>query len=330
MKNCPSNKILNPTTNRCVLKSGLIGKKLLKSYLNNKCNKIKLNWENNSCYIDSLLVALFINKDKFINTYLLKADLIDYGNSTLKIIGEKIREALIKIYEIINNDNYQNNSITCANLRLLLNNYYKILKTIKKVKLIGNNDNWLNTQNDVFELFEFLKLIFDLKNTTKFIDANNPPNFTDFSVLLPIDFLLDTSKPLKISKIYPITKIKYDLNDANKFNGKNYYYKTTEILKADKLFIKIYRNIGSMKLETKIIPAKSLKLKENDFKLHLTSIIIHYGSNNSGHYICLYCCNKIWYEYNDMARKVNKIGSLKDICNNHNYISNIVGLIYSK
>ena len=29
MKNCPSNKILNPLTNRCVLKSGLIGKKIL-------------------------------------------------------------------------------------------------------------------------------------------------------------------------------------------------------------------------------------------------------------------------------------------------------------
>ena len=215
-------------------------------------------------------------------------------------------------------------------MRLLLNKYYKTLKTVKKIELIGTNDNWLNTQNDVFELFEFLKVIFDIKNTTKFIDANNPPNYTDFSILLPIDFLLDTSKPIKISKLYPITKIKYEFTNENKFNNKKVYYKTTEILKADKLFIKIYRNIGSTKLDTKIIPAKSLKLQENNFDLILTSMIIHYGSNKGGHYTCLYCCDKIWYEYNDMASKVIKIGSLKDVYNNPKYSSNIVGLIYSK
>ena len=29
MKDCPPDKILNPSTNRCVLKTGAIGKKLL-------------------------------------------------------------------------------------------------------------------------------------------------------------------------------------------------------------------------------------------------------------------------------------------------------------
>ena len=59
-------------------------------------------------------------------------------------------------------------------------------------------------------------------------------------------------------------------------------------------------------------------------------MIIHYGSNKGGHYTCLYCCDSIWYEYNDMSRNITKIGSLKDVYNNSNYSSNIVGLIYSK
>ena len=327
MKNCPSNKILNPITNRCVLRSGLIGKKILKNHINkitsSKCNKINLQWENNSCYVDSLLVALFINKDEFIKKYLLNAPINNYGLCELNLIGKKIREVLNNIYDYINNPN-EKRGITCYNLRLLLNKYYKILKTVKKIDLIGTNDNWLNSQNDVFELFEFFKVIFNIKDTTKFIDANNPPNYTDFSFLLPIDFLLDTSKPVKINKLFPKTNIKYQLENKKNYN------KTTEILKAEKLFIKIYRNIGSNKLDTKIIPTKSLKLKENDFDLILTSMIIHYGSNKGGHYTCLYCCDSIWYEYNDISRNITKIGSLKDVYNNSNYSSNIVGLIYSK
>jgi len=98
MKNCPSNKILNPITNRCVLRSGLIGKKILKNHINkitsSKCNKINLQWENNSCYVDSLLVALFINKDEFIKKYLLNAPINNYGLCELNLIGKKIREVL--------------------------------------------------------------------------------------------------------------------------------------------------------------------------------------------------------------------------------------------
>jgi hypothetical protein len=327
MITCPSNKIYNPISKRCVKKSGLIGKKLV-------CENKFLSWENNSCYIDSLLVSLFINNDSFIRDILLNAKINDYGSSELKILGKNIRDNLKLIYDYINNSNLKEN-ITCHNLRISLNKYYKLLKKIKHINLINSSDNWTNTQNDVFELFEFFKLIFDIKNTTKFIDANNPPNYSDFSTLLPIDFLLNTDKPLKINKIYPISKVKYTLKDGNEFINKygkkqKTYYKTTEILKADKLFIKIYRNIGSFKLDTQIIPAKSLKLKENNFKLYLNSIIIHYGSNNGGHYTCIFKCNNKWYEYNDMKNKHIFIGTLSDVYKNPNYSSNIIGLIYSK
>lgn len=327
MTNCPPNKIYNPITKRCVNINGTIGKKLA-------CDKKYLSWENNSCYIDSLLVALFINNDKFIKDILLNAKVNDYGSKELKIIGEDIRSHLRNIYDLINLSNFKE-TITCHNLRILLNKYYKLLKQLKPINLIGSNDNWTNTQNDVFELFEFFKVIFDIKNTTKFVDANNSPNYSDFSILLPIDFLLNTDKPLKISKIYPLTKVKYRLKEGNEFINKlgkkqKTYYKTTEILKADKLFIKIYRNIGSLKLDTIIIPAKTLKLKENNFKLSLNSIIIHYGSNKGGHYTCIYKCNNKWYEYNDMKNKLTLIGTLSDVYNNPIYSSNIVGLLYSK
>ena len=81
-----------------------------------------------------------------------------------------------------------------------------------------------------------------------------------------------------------------------------------------------------------IIPPKILKLPNNSFNLHLTSIIIHYGNFQTGHYICLYNLNGsgMWFEYDDLKNKSLYIGNLSKVIKNENYISNIVGLIYSK
>lgn len=59
-KKCNDKQILNPKTNRCVKKNGLIAKKII---INNEL--INLAWKNNSCYLDSLLVALFHNNNSF-------------------------------------------------------------------------------------------------------------------------------------------------------------------------------------------------------------------------------------------------------------------------
>ena len=90
--------------------------------------------ENNSCYINSLLVALFRN-NKF------KVPINDYDNSQLNFLGNEIKKCL--------------NRKCKNNLRLLLNNYYEILKTIKKINIIDINDNWINTPNDVFDFLDF-------------------------------------------------------------------------------------------------------------------------------------------------------------------------------
>ena len=49
---------------------------------------------------------------------------------------------------------------------------------------------------------------------------------------------------------------------------------------------------------------------------------------NFGHYICLYECNNIWYEFDDMNEKNIKIGTFDKIIDNENYTRNITGLYY--
>lgn len=325
-KECPPNKIINPKTNRCISINGITAKNII----NNKKTFNYLNWENNSCYIDSLFVALFHYKSTFIKKEILQAPLNNYGDERLTKIGEMIRTILINIYN--------NKTNTCSILRKLFDKYYKYLKIKNpKIKILSSNDNWTTSQNDIFQLLDFLFIIFKIKNTTKIIDANNPPIYTNFVNMIPIDFLmLDNQKKLDINSIYPSYTTRYNLDSSNFYIDKygikhNYYTKKTELLKAPFLIIRISRNIGRIKLKTPIILSPYLKLHENKSKLKLISIIIHYGSNRGGHYICLIKnkLNKKWYEYNDLTNRLLKIGSLDDINNNNTYISNAVALVYA-
>jgi len=310
---CKENQVKNPITKRCVKKSGKIGKNIMIANEN-----IKIRWENNSCYLDSLLVALFHKKDLFIEKEILNAPLIKYGINEIDEFGEKIRNELIKIYNVIS---MRNNDIqTCVNFRKLINDFYKkLIKFFPKKKIVDINDNWRSSQLDVFDFYELLELIFEFNKTLKFKEGNIK-NSSEFSYMIPIELLLNKKKVF-IKKILPTYYIK-----------NNKIKKEITILKGNKLFIKIFRNLGTFKMNTMIIPSKTLKLPKNSFDLHLTSIIIHYGNYQAGHYICLYNLNGsgIWFEFDDLNKQTIYIGKLSNIIKNEKYISNIIGLIYSK
>jgi hypothetical protein len=305
-KICNDKQILNPITNRCVNKNGIIGKKLL---IDNE--KIHLFWENNSCYIDSILIALFHNK----NIDILNYPLIIYKNDKLNLLTKKINNELINLFEIIYKRKKHN---TCSILRKTINNFYnKLIKFNPNKQIIDKNENWTNSQLDIFDFLNLFQNIYNIPDDLKFKEGNNI-NYSNFIFNIPTDLIINKKK-LYINKILPSFNIK---------NNKK-IFKTT-LLKSDKLFLNIYRNIETFKLDTKIIPAKILKLPDNSFNLYLTSIIIHYGNHHSGHYICLYKSNNKWFEYNDLNNSPIYIGNLNKIIQNNNYISNIVGLLYIK
>lgn len=308
MKICDDKKILNPKSNICVKKNGIIGKKLL---LDNEI--IPIFWKKNSCYLDSVLVSLFHYND--IN--MIDYPLINYKNKILNIKAKNIKNELLKIFEIISQRKISKKN-NCSLLRKLLDDFYnKLIEIYPEKATIFENENWIDSQLDVFEFLNLFDNIFNIPNSLKLREGNNLHN-SNFFYNIPIDLLIDKNKVF-IKKIFPSFKIK----------NNNLIIQTT-LLKADKLFLKIFRNLGHYKLKTKIIPSKTLKLPDNNFDLHLNSIIIHYGDIIGGHYICLYKFNDKWFEYDDMNLPPTYIGSLNKIIQNDNYISNIVGLLYSK
>jgi len=237
--------------------------------------------------------------------------------------GNKIREELISIYEIISSQKEQSQKKECKNFRLLLQQYYKKYK--KYVNKKYDTIEWTRTQNDYADILTFLPVIFDIPNTLKY-KLNDRIEYKYFVDLFSLDELLVTDK-IYIKDFYP--KYKKTFESENEYGEIQTFTKTIECLAAPFLFILFNRILLSEKILTRIIPSLKLKLKENKHNLYLNSIIIHRGSKDSGHYTCLYECKGIWYEYDDLNIKNRKIiGTFENIIKNDDYAENISGLLY--
>jgi uncharacterized UBP type Zn finger protein len=322
MKECPKDKILNPKTNRCVNIKGKIGKNLMKDK-----NQLNISNENNSCYIDSLLVALFHFKNRVIYNMFFK-------NKLEHKYASRIQEELYFIYKYINNkDDIENKQ--CNMIRKYLEKYYKELVSINENNRIffNNRDNWITQQIDVFELITYLDKIFEFKNNVHVRDGNNKYKRNMIYEVSSL-YLMDKNK-FDISSIIPNRVDIYNFDKKNCFkNSKGklvtHYEKEYNILKTNGvLLVEIYRNIGGEnKLTTKIIYPNTIKIEGDKKALKLRSIILHKGDTvESGHYTALLKRNGKTYEYDDIREiKVQEITEEYE----KKMRKNVVCLVYSR
>ena len=338
-KDCPPEKIMNPKTKRCVLKNGKIGKMILD--MNDKDNSNSNNFnilnENNSCFLDSLLVAFFHFKNKEIFNLFFNSEINDFNNPKLKKMGNLIKKELFNIYSFIHKSNHNENEeyIYCSLFRKLLQYYYDIyIQLFPKNKILYNsNDNWIRKQIDIFELLNYLSIIFDFKSKkmTKIIDGQNKV-YSNFIIEIPVYELIGKKK-LNINELFPSKTERYELDEENKYRNSrgeliSFYEKRREYIKTSSfIYFQIYRNMGSEeKIRTSIEYPEEIKIKENSKNLKIKSLIIHLGESvNSGHYITIIKRRNKWYMYNDMERGVKEISEnrMKE------YKKDVVGMLYS-
>lgn len=297
----------------------------LKEIYNRNCNNIDIYYDGaNSCYIDSLLVALFNKKNPIIEDLLFNSPIIDYNNDDLRKIAIDIKKELFKLYRKISHIEVREDINKCINLRKLFQNYINIY--IKKINKKFNKINWTTGQNDYTDILTFLQIIFNIPNTLKF-RRNNNIEYRFFLDVFPLDLFINNNDILKVKDYYPKYSNTFDYITDNGIQ--EYYTDNIEYLSTPLLFIQFNRIYYDEKLNTIIIPPLKLKLKENKHPLYLNAILIQqYGSIDSGHYISLYECNNIWYEFNDLNKKNIKIGSFNKILENEDYTRNITGLYY--
>jgi hypothetical protein len=270
------------------------------------------------------MVALFNKKNPIIEEILFNASIKDYNNDNLKLIGADIKKELFKLYKKISLQDVNEDINKCINLRKLFQDYITIYR--KKVNRKYDKIEWTTSQNDYTDILTFLQIIFNIPDTLKY-SRNNIIENRYFLDVFPLDLFLNAYDVLYIKDYYP--KYASTFSYIGDDNIEREYTNKIEYLSTPLLFIQFNRIYDGEKLETKIIPILKLKLKENKYPLYLNAILIQqYGTVDFGHYICLYECNNIWYEFDDLKRKNIKIGSFNKILENDNYTRNITGLYY--
>lgn len=282
-----------------------------------ECNNIvPLINSGNSCYLDSILFAMFIMPNSFLTENILLSkltqrqfDRLICEDSTKETLTENsdlywrkyIQKELIKIVLTIRGKLPKNLNTTCTDLKnlwfdkcgnLLLQDYLYQIGMPTKIPL---NDDILH-----------LKLINDMK-TAKF---NSLVFLTEFLKLFDVDDVL-TFKSInllteeeRIEKrslfVIALSTPQQAVDNTNELSR--------EVL-IDAPYAIFSDIIG--------IPEEYLFLNKNDSlklqTLQLLSLIV-FNTKNS-HYTCYFLCkeNNRWYHFNDLSSRIRTIGSYKHI-----------------
>jgi len=326
----------------------------LKELYEKDCDNFTLKNERNSCYMDALFVALFHDKNKYIYNLFLNSDLKTFVNERLNVLATGIKKELENIYSRLF-DVASKKNLTCTNIRKLFHDFFKINYPNRRME-------WKRDQLEPLDVISILDdiIIFkkNMKINTKIYGTNkkgksivlsklkmiSDKNTTtnNFSSAIPIDTLLSNDK-VYLKNLYPkvINDVKFDEENLWKpysKNSKEVYGRKIEkvtYLSSKLLFITVNRifKMGSQdaeKIDSKVIPALKLKLRENADNLYLKSIIIHHGYAGGGHYTTLFNCKGKWYEYDDMKSSIDLIGNFEDMCehNDNYYLKNCTNIIY--
>jgi hypothetical protein len=310
--------------------------KYLKSYLQNfnmkkVCSFTGLKYKGNSCYQDSVLLALFAKPNDFITVNILQNDVKTISSKANREIkcGETlssdyrrrvaIQNELIRITKSMRRElDYPENVEYCSNLRALLRN----CPSSSRQEFHGTG-----TQ-DAGEFLQYIFALFKVEGTfrnTKTIVTNDLSSKPKTSLIVnetvqqisPI--ILVPAHLLRKTTIDTYLKQKEDavFDEDNLYKGpNNKLYRrrieTNNIVFSNYLVFYVQRLLSEdERIYEKIVPLQSIKLDEMRHELELNAIVVH----RSNHYTCYIKCNEDWFYYNDMSDKIKLIGSFEDMLN---------------
>lgn len=222
---------------------------------------------------------------------------------------------------------------TCSLLRKHFDDHQKLY-----VKHIGplTQINWLNAQQEPLDVMLRLDTIFNLPDVAKVslasYGANQPSQQVEVTKMeknVPVKIITDVFSIADISGQKIINKNKPQLlaelintSTITELGACNYFLSADrkkafkirieklKLLETPFLYIHLNRvadqavigGKGKVKITTQVVPVAHIKL-EDQSKLDLISIIVHYGGADGGHYISYLKCENLWYLYNDLGYK---------------------------
>lgn len=284
---------------------------------------------NNSCYQDSVFIALFAVPNRFIHEQILTKDLRRLSeNPDWRICGDDARtdfenrQAIQdEIINITNSIRKTNVVKTCSNIR----------KLFRYCKDVFGEPYHSKEQLDAGDFISYLFRLFNVNGVTFTLsggvtnDLGDDPDILptetrverDMPPIIPIRFTEDDEEIDLRNKIIETTDVEYD--EANLVNYAGHYFKRRieqRIYTEAPYLVFIVNRIHGFDdeqeyLTTEINCPETLTVNRKELTLH--AIVVHEGGLHGGHYTCYIQCKGEWYYYNDLStRKMFKrIGSYK-------------------
>lgn len=255
----------------------------LEKLLNQNCKNRNdfRKWENNSCYIDSMLFVIMLLDQPGI---LMK--LRDNLSAPQKKIAEKLRGYILEKQEI-------------SSIRSLLQKFKGSIQI-----------DWLEEQQEPMDLWRTLEemfVMFKTKTLIKQIDGETQMLIDENNIV--VDTAIQPITP-NMKKLSLTQKTSTTHPPTNLFRNK--YKKRKEVVTITKAKFLIFhisrRDFDDTKLTNVIDAPMRMRPKENTKPLYLRAVIVHHGSGLGGHYTVIYECKGCWWEYDDMKANIKRIG----------------------
>lgn len=288
----------------------------------------RLIHDRNNCYLNAILVGLF-HEDNNLQKYIL-------GETFPRPFQQQVQIELRKLQYAIKTGETRG----CQEIRRLFDVYTQ-------------NSEWLGSQQEPYDVVNILTKIFEIPNSTFYSktdfgiingtsrEESSSQEFGSFVISIEVSRLrrFELNHPrtrFMLCKYVPSTidKVK-DMGTWNAASGRAYTEKTTKIQykQAPFLYIHVNRIDNSEKQSNLlVVPDETIVLEQNSVPLTLTSILLHKGLDNQGHYTCLYRCGKFWYVFDDgdlNGTQHNKlIGTFTEVLDHPNTLRRAVDFMY--
>lgn len=293
-----------------------------------------LTFYANSCYQDSVFMALFAERNLFIEEHLLHADIhtILQKPEMVKCLNDPyndrklLQNELSRIAKTIRNEG--ENVETCSAFR----------KLIKNCPATQKFESSLTQDAGEFLMYLFNLFRIETNKIQRKTLLENTAEGTklEFDVMImetPCYSILADTLQGKRSVLPSSTLVSIDVADFDKKNlykGKDgeLYNRKTEIRKlvsSSYLVFYVQRLAYNMqgheiRLETEFVLENSVQVGSRE--LFLSAIVVH----ERHHYTCFVRVENVWFYYDDMGT-MDKIGSLHDV-ENHHMRPSVLGVLY--
>lgn len=262
-----------------------------------------LTYQQNSCYIDSVLVALFAIPNNMTKYQILEKDLNQLATGDIKLFTEcvqnraadiQVRKNIQHVLVKIVNGMRSGKSQTCINLRKALSH------CTKAPEMFGAHE-----KQDAGEFLTYLLNLFQVDVATRMITIFAAPweggpwhetlsvTHRNESPIINVDVhaLVENAPISSYVNSTTITRVK-DWAEGT-------WQKTIQKYVSPYLVINVHRLYPNGEInQTRLVPEQHLRLEDEQSVLDLTAIVIYTGMS---HYVCVVRCENMWYSYDDLV-----------------------------